>query len=336
MQQELADLSVNSPSAFLPKKSTKPTAKIFPSNPNSVIQVYDEEKDYFIGNKSQDAIIDNQPPVSWIEKLKGCLKVWLKLPTFGKGVNDKANKLNRHFMLRVRIRYLSLFLFTAALILICCGFYFGIRHTDTLIYKKAEIRYVNIDLKNCMLVVEDYDDPVNILVKYMYYYKIDPFINPEVTQTSAKFSLSQSTLNIKVYSELSDIECKIQILAHKSFDPLQFKLNCQPYSTCLMIQESEQFSAQEMTIQNGNIYANFKNLVVNSFNFQTTKGNLQLHRFNIGFAKIELTYGDIFLQNSDQDLSVNWQNQQQAFCFSAPFITHSTIQDCYIAEQSNI
>ena len=322
--------------------SPEPNVSSNPQKTKSVtvqIDPPEEEEDFFLGNKSSKA--ENQltsapPPVSRYEKLKSFGRFLLNIFCCGKGVNYKTNELKQYFMLRVRVRYWSLFLFTAVLIFVCCGFYFGIRHTDTLVYRTADITNVNIDIKNCMVVINDYEDPKNLLVKYLFYYKIDPYINSEITQTSAKFSLDNNNLNIKVYSELSELECKIQIFASKNFNPTKFQFNCQQSSTCLLIQDSQQFSTKEMFVQNGNIYANFRNLIANSLQFQTTKGHLQFNKFTIGLARIELTYGDIFLQSSEQDLSLNWKNQQQAFCFSAPFITHMTMQDCFIAEQSTI
>ena len=259
----------------------------------------------------------------------------LNLIFFAKGVrSETANKLTEQFMTRVRIRYCFLFIFTAILILICCGFYFGTAYEGDLIYEIKNPLNINMDLKNCLVSIHDFDSKSNIKIHYKYNMKIDPYINSEIEQTYAKFEKLNSDINIKIFSELTNLYyCKVDIYVEKSIILNKLQLNSEAYSKCIIVQDSSQFSASLLTIQNGNIFSNFRNVVADTFYYKTSKGNLQLNKFKFRIATIDINYGDIFLQSSN-DLILNWKNEQQTFCFSAPYISHQNIQDCYIAEKS--
>ena len=190
---------------------------------------------------------------------------------------------------------------------------------------------INMNLKNCLVGIHDYDTKNVIKINYKYYYKISPYLDSNLVQTSAKFEKVGNSINIMILSEISDIDyCMIDLYIEKSNRLNQLEIDCDAYTNCILVQDSSQFMAIQIIIQNGNIFSNFKNVISNHLTYKSIKGLLQLNKFNIQSANININYGDIFLQSTN-DLILYWTNQQQTFCFASPFFNHLNINNCYIA-----
>lgn len=145
------------------------------------------------------------------------------------------------------------------------------------------------------------------------------------TNTTDEFLFSNHILNEQCFIDMYIDTTKILP---------QLTINC--LSACNITQNSTLLTIQnDLSINGITIYANFKDLKADSFNFNATKGYLQLNHIVLtGSSDNSISLnGDIIIQSS-QSFSVAAQTDTQAFCFAAPVVTPLSVTDCALSGDS--
>ena len=254
-----------------------------------------------------------------------------------KGLNPKYEKsiIKRKFQNRLNVRYCCAFFIPLVLIGIILALYQASRSQDEFSYPINDNTKVFIEMNRCLLYLnEQMQDNDEVFGYYYLSYGLGAIFNSDEQQPSfsSNFDSNKNELNISVLSYNQNTRsCNIHLHMPSAINVANLAVVC--HTSCLIVQEYNVLKAQSLEINaESEINANFRRIEVGQLLFAAEKGLLQVNSFLIkNKANINLTNGDVILQ-SENDILLDWQNEQQTFCFASPSVKHQSIQDCALAE----
>ena len=192
-------------------------------------------------------------------------------------------------------------------------------------------------MNRCILYLNDeMSDSDKVFGHYSLSHGLHSIFNPDDDQPSATpiFNSERNQLNFSMFSYNPNSRgCGLYLNMPSRINIGNFVVNC--HTSCIIVQENNIFKARTFEIYGeSEIHANFRRIEVDDLVFASEKGLLQLNSFQISkTAKISLSNGDVILQ-SENDILLDWQNEQQTFCFASANVKHQSIQDCALAEDA--
>ena len=253
-----------------------------------------------------------------------------------------TNEVEKRFKKRVILRYCFVFWIPAILLGVFILLYFLTKTEGEFSFRVLPGSKVNVNLTRCTFEMSESQNPEQISGYSYLTYSLGSFYESTVgesnnsTQSSYLINYNESTkeLNISMFSMKENSKsCYLLLNIPKNIIK---DINVQCNEKCFIIQEDHIVKTENLNIiSDGIVFANFHNVEVENLQFSVFQGGLQLNNFLLGkSADIDLYYGDIVLQ-SNQDLNVNWKNDQQTFCFASPAVNHQAISHCQISGNSS-
>lgn len=253
-----------------------------------------------------------------------------------------TNEVDKRFKKRVILRYCFVFWIPAILLGVFILLYLLTKSEGNFSFKVLPGSKINVNLTRCIFEMSENDNPEEIRGYTYITYSLGSFYASTVgesnnsTQSAYMIDYNEITkeLNISMFSMKENSKSCYLLLSIPKSSVTDINVQCN--EKCFIIQEDHTVRTENLNIiSNGIVFANFHNIEIENFKYSVFQGGLQLNKFLLGnSAEIELNYGDIVLQ-SNQNLNVDWSNEQQTFCFASPIVTHQAISYCQISGNSS-